>query len=289
MTETAHPERSDSNSPRQDPARGRGSRHALLVVLGAVVVIVLVAVGGYVVWDRNWRTADSANPPPDCPVMVPAGHRRPLAMRGVDRVTLIGDSIMKQASCAIGASLSGLGVTTYRHGVSGTGLLAGPGDWMGTAKQLLAAEHPDVVVAVFVGNYLQPAVDASGKPIAADSPEFFAAWQQRAEELSKIVRASGAKLYWVSPPPITRPPLNHAQRLFDGYATIPGDHTLDAGASLAGDNGDEVADTITCGQRRAVRTFDGIHLTPDGARIYGQSIAHELSADLGVLTSPRPC
>src|SRR3954470_14335508 len=173
MTQTAHPERSDSNSPRQGASHGGGSRRALLVVVAAVVVIALVVVGGYVVWDRNWRTADSANPPPDCPTVSPAGHRRPLAMRGVDRVTLIGDSIMKQAGCAIGASLSDLGVTTYRHGVSGTGLLAGPGDWMSTAKQLLAAEHPDVVVAVFVGNYLQPAVDAAGKPIVADTPEFF--------------------------------------------------------------------------------------------------------------------
>jgi hypothetical protein len=258
-------------------------------VVAAGVVVIALVVGGYVVWDRNWRTAGSANPPPDCPVMVPAGARRPLAMRGVERVTLIGDSIMKQASCAIGESLSGLGVTTYRHGVSGSGLLASLVDWVPTAKQLIAAEHPDVVLAIFVGNYLSQAVDASGKPIVADSPEFFAAWQQQAEELSRVVRASGARLYWVSPPPIALPPLSRAPRLFDGYKTIQGDHWLNAGASLAGTNGTEVADTITCGRRRAVRTTDGIHLTPDGARIYGQSIAHELSADLGVLTSPRPC
>jgi hypothetical protein len=286
-TQPASTHRAASNDAR---SRGGGeSRRVWLVVVASVVVIALVVVGGYVVWDRNWRTASSTNPPADCPTIAPAGHRRPLAMQGVDRVTLIGDSIMKQASCAVGTSLSGLGVTTYRHGVSGTGLLAGPGDWMATARQLMAAEHPDVVVAVFVGNYLQQAVDAAGKPIVADTPEFFAAWQQRAEELSKIVRDSGAQLYWVSPPPIALPPLNHASRLFEGYKRIEGDHTLDAGASLSGPDGKEVTDTITCGARRTVRTFDGTHLTPDGARIYGQSIAHELSADLGVLTSPKPC
>jgi hypothetical protein len=62
----------------------------------AVVVVIAVAVGGYVIWDRNWRTASSTNPSADCPPVVPAGDRRPLAMPGVDRVMLIGDSIMEQ-------------------------------------------------------------------------------------------------------------------------------------------------------------------------------------------------
>jgi hypothetical protein len=202
---------------------------------------------------------------------------------------LIGDSIMDEASCAIAASLSALGVETYRHAIGGTGLLNSPVDWVTTTKQLLAAEHPEVVLAIFVGNYLAPPPDAAGRRIEIDTPEFFAAWQQRAEALSRVVRESGAKLYWVSPPPIALPPLSHAQRLFEGYKTIPGDHWLNAGESLAGGDGKAVTGMITCGRRRTIRAADGTHLTADGARIYGQSIAHELSADLGVLTSPRPC
>jgi hypothetical protein len=270
------------------PTRSTASGAPVLVIVAVAIVIALV-VGAYVIWDRNWRTASSTNPRPDCPGVVRAGDRRPLAMPGVDRVMLIGDSIMEQSSCAIAMSLSGLGVETHRNAIGGTGLLGGPGDWVASTKQLLAAEHPDVVLAIFVGNYLSQATDASGKRIEIDSPEFFAAWQHRAEELSRVVRESGAKLYWVSPPPIALPPLSHAQRLFDGYKSIEGDHTLNAGESLAGDNGDELTDTITCGRRRAIRTMDGTHLTADGARIYGQTIAHELSADLGILTSPRPC
>jgi hypothetical protein len=288
MAHTLDPRRTDPKTSESGSASTGGSRRWWIGIV-AVVVVLALAAGGYVVWDRNWRTAGSANPAPDCPVDVPAGARRPLAMPGVDRVMLIGDSIMDQSSCAIAASLSDLGVETFRHAVGGTGLLAGMVDWVSTTKKLLAAEHPDVVVAIFVGNYLSQATDASGRRILIDTPEFFAAWQQRAEALSKVVRASGARLYWVSPPPIALPPLSHAQRLFDGYATIAGDHTLDAGKSLAGPDGKEVTNTITCGRRRTVRTFDGTHLTPDGARIYGQSIAHELSADLGVLTAPRPC
>jgi hypothetical protein len=34
---------------------------------------------------------------------------------------------------------------------------------------------------------------------------------------------------------------------------------------------------------------DAVHLTDDGARIYGQTIAHDFSAERGVLTAPKPC
>src|SRR5262249_12984389 len=158
---------------------------------------------------------------------------------GVHRVALIGDSIMYQPSCTVADNLSDLGIETYRDAVSNTGLLNGTVDWIAKTRTILASQHPDVVVAVFVGNYPPPPVrDARGAVIADDSPAFFAAWQRRAEQLSAEVRASGARMYWVSPPPISLPPLAHAQRLFDGYRTIRGDHFLEAGSVLAGSNGE---------------------------------------------------
>jgi len=132
------------------------------VFAGTVVVLAVVA-GGFVIWDRNWRTAGSENPGESCPVVVAAGDRPPLAMRGVDRVTLIGDSIMDQASCAVAQSLAGVGVKTFRHAVGGSGLLNSRVDWITTARVILKAEHPDVVVAVFVGNYLPPPIGTPGR------------------------------------------------------------------------------------------------------------------------------
>jgi hypothetical protein len=267
-----------------------GRRPALLVGL-ALVAALVIGVGLFVTWDRVWRTAGPDNPGTQCPTVVKAGHRPPLAAVGVDRVMLIGDSIMEQPSCTIAAGLSNVGVETWRHAVSGSGLLNGSVDWVAATKRLLRAEHPDVVVAIFVGNYSQPYVhDAHGATIEPDTPAFFKAWQARAEKVSKLVRASGARMYWVSPPPIALPPLNHAQRLYDGYRTIERDHFLDAGRVLAGANGKEVLKLETCGAKKTVRTvIDGTHLTDDGARIYGQQIAHDLTAKLGVVTAPRPC
>jgi hypothetical protein len=54
-------------------------------------------------------------------------------------------------------------------------------------------------------------------------------------------------------------------------------------------HGTETMHKQTCGRIRTIRTQDIVHLTEDGARLYGQQIAHDLSADLGVLTSAQPC
>jgi hypothetical protein len=258
-------------------------------LLGVLAVVLVVAVGALVGWNRWWRTAGPENPGFDCPAVIEANDRVPFAAGDVRRVALIGDSIMAQASCAIGESLSGVGIRTSRHAIPGTGLLAGM-DWVAATRFVMRAEHPDVVIAIFVGNYLpEPVLDANGAVIADNSPEFFHAWQRRAAELSQVVHDGGAELYWVSPPPLADPLLGHAQRLFDGYREIPGDHVLTSGRVLAGPDGELVMRKTTCGRERVVRTPERVHLTFDGARIYGQQIAHDFTAEIGILTTPKPC
>ena len=257
-----------------------------------VILVLLVGVVGLglVSWDRSWRRAGPTNPGMTCPAVVPARHRLPFAASGVHRVALIGDSLMVQASCSIADSLRNVGIETSRHAYFWTGLLTGPVDWLAATREILRTEHPDVVIAIFVGNYLPPTFRGpSGAIIRDDTPAFYQAWQRNALRLSAEVRAAHARLYWVSPPPITYPLLRHAGRLFDGYRTIKGDHFLYSGAVLDGGHGSEITTKRTCGRRRVIRASDHIHLTDDGARIYGQQIAHDLTADVGILTTPRPC
>ena len=259
-------------------------------VVALILVVGVVAASGVVLWDRWWRRAGSRNPGMACPAVVEAGHRVPLAAFGVHRVALIGDSIMEQASCSIAESLRDVGIATSRHAVGGSGMLTGYVDWLAKTREILQTEKPDVVIAIFVGNYFPPWVrDAKGAAIEVDTPAFFKAWQDHARLVSAEVGAAHAKMYWVSPPPIDSSELAHAQRLYDGYRTISGDHFLSSGRVLAGPNGREILTKRTCGERRTIRTTDRIHLTDDGARIYGQQIAHDLTADLGILTAPRPC
>jgi hypothetical protein len=252
---------------------------------GAVLLMSI----GYVIWDRNFRKASARDPGLTCPTVIPARSHRVLAAVGVHRVMLIGDSIMDQASCSIADSLAGVGIQTTRHALPGTGLLTGF-DWVANVTPLIEQEHPDIVMAIFVGNYAEPYLkDANGQPILRDTPEFRTAYVARAAALSKAVHAAGASMYWVSPPPFAFPPFQQAGLLFQGYAKLPGDHIVDAGGSLADPGNKEVVIKSTCGRKEFVRASDIAHLTPDGARIYGQTIAHNLTAQLGLLTTPRPC
>jgi hypothetical protein len=259
-------------------------------VVAFVLVFGLFAGAGIVAWDRWWRRAGSENPGMDCPAKVEARGRVPFAAIGVHRVALIGDSIMEQASCSIADSLSRVGIETTRHALGGTGMLTGFVDWQARIADVLRAERPDVVVAIFVGNYFPPPVrDANGAVIEAGSPAFFRAWQDRARLMSAQVHAANASLYWVRPPPITDVSLRYASLLYEGYREIPGDHFLSSGRVMEGPGNAVLMTNKSCGRELAIRTSDRIHLTDDGARIYGQQIAHDLTADLGVLTAPRPC
>lgn len=278
--------RSARSSPGSGPATL--NRRGWLVVL--VSMAVLITAIGFTVWNRYLRQASPANPGTSCPTIVrPTGHL-PLAAVGIHRVALIGDSIMNLASCSVAESLATVGIETGRYAVSGSGLLQGPVDWLKSTNFIMASYHPDAVIAVFVGNYWPPGPrDDHNRVIPNGSPEFFARWQQRAVQLSDEVRSAGAAMYWVSPPPIVSTILSHAQRLYDGYRTIPGDGTIDAGRILSGPGGRETLTKRTCGKTVVVRTPDLVHLTDDGARIYGEEIAHLFTAQTGVLTSPRPC
>ncbi len=195
---------------------------------------------------------------------------------------------MQQSSCAVADSLAQVGVETGRYAVFGSGLLTGF-DWQAEIARILRTQHPNAVIAVFVGNYVSDSLrDGQGSPVVRGSPEFFALWQQRAVSFSATVRAAGAQMFWVSPPTAPTPTFMYAQRLYEGYQTIPGDRTIDAGRVLVDAAGHELLTKTTCGSSRVLRTPDG-HLTPDGARIYGQEIAHEFTGETGLITSPRPC
>ncbi len=58
---------------------------------------------------------------------------------------------------------------------------------------------------------------------------------------------------------------------------------------MAAPDGREVLAVKTCGKQEVVRTPpDGIHLTDQGARIYGEEIANLLAGQTGLLVGPKP-
>ncbi len=266
--------------------RKSGRQRGALRVVVAIALVLVLAGAGVVIWDRDFRRAGSTNPGTACGEVVHARRRLPFAAVGVRRVLLIGDSIMVQASCGVAVGLAGIGIESHLAAVGGSGLLSGGVDWQAKTKQLLETIKPDAVIAIFVGNYFAPAPDPAGQTIPVDSPAFFDAWQRAALALTAEVRAHGARMYWVSPPPTGTP---RASTIANGYRVIPGAHFLDSGKALAGPNGTFEAGKKTCGHTTVVRVPDGVHLTEDGGRIYGETIAHDFSSHKGLFTAPKPC
>jgi hypothetical protein len=201
------------------------------------------------------------------------------------RLLLIGDSIMAQPSCALGGILAPLGVETHIHAVSGSGLLTGAVDWPQATQRLLDSVHPDVALAIFVGNYPPPPVlDFGGNPVQVDTPIFFDLWRARAAELSRRVRDSGARLFWVEPPPMSS---DRAAQLFAGYRTL-GDSTLPSGRVLGGDAGQWVEEKPACGAE-PLRTPDSVHLTDLGVQVFARELAHDLAVTLHLSPVAPPC
>ena len=245
-----------------------------------LVIVVGVAVAG-------WLALRDDSPPEPAAFLSPCGTV--VEAKGVPllRVVLIGDSIMAQPSCELARALAPLGIETHMHAISGSGLLDRGLDWKKRLDRLLVAVHPDVVLALFVGNYIgPPALDFSGQPIEADTPLFDALWQEHAAELSNAVRGAGAKLFWVEPPPMRDS--DRAARLFGGYTQL-GDLTLPSGRALAGPSGEWVEAMEACGGGQPLRAPDGVHLTDFGAQVFALVIAHDLTTALGLSPVATAC
>jgi hypothetical protein len=233
-------------------------------VVAVAVVGVVVAGGLALVLTRD----DSDEPPaflsPCGTVIEPQGDVR------TQKVLIIGDSIMAQASCDLAGRLAAAGMESHLHAVSGSGLLSGMTKWNRAIDELLDSVDPDVVIGEFVGNYNgRPAVDGDGRPIVKDSEAWYALWQERAKDLTDSVHDAGAQMIWVSAPPMDDG--GRAARLFQGFSQL-GDRTLPSGQALAGPNGEWIA---TCGSGPGLRDPDTVHLTPAGAAAYGDAIARD--------------
>lgn len=256
----------ESRTSRARPKPPPSGRRAFVVVL--VLAIVGTAVGAWLIF-RDTSPSEPAAFDSSCGTVVHAEASKRLT------VLLIGDSILAQPSCELGRALAPAGVETHMHAVPGSGLLTDVDKSKRTLDRLLVSVKPDVVLALYIGNYIGPPVlDLAGNPVAKDSPLFDALWQQRAAEISKEVHDAGGTLYWIEPPPMNDG--GTAQRLFQGYESL-GDPVLHSGRALAGPSGGWVAALPSCVNGEPLRTPDGVHLSPAGIHVFALAIAHDLA------------
>jgi hypothetical protein len=265
---------------RRSGAADDGRRRRRWIV--AVVVVLALALGAWFVF-RPSSPSEPNQPLSACGTVAHALGHPP---GGPKRVLLIGDSLLAQPSCALAADLAHIGVETHMHAVPGSGLLTGSVPWEQQTARLLAAVHPDVVVALFSGNYPPPPIVRNGQPVAVDTPAFYAGWQDRARELSAQVKLAGAKLFWVEPPPMVV--LGRSAITFAGYTKL-GDPVLHSGTVLGDAQGRWTLTKPSCAGDQPVRANDSVHLTDAGSKVFGQQLAHDLAAALGWRPIPAPC
>jgi len=204
-------------------------------------------------------------------------------------VLLVGDSIMRQGGAFVGDELSSMGlhnVDVHNEGVNGSGVLT-PHifDWHAATKRYLAKYHPDIVVALFVGNYTSSDlyVDKNGVPVQPCSDDFFRAWEYETRRLVQMADAAGADVYLVDPPPMaTAEGQRRVARFREINRSIAQDYTntvIINGTKVLSDASGNYAMSLPNehGQLEQVRTFDTLHLTEAGARILAAEIARQIA------------
>jgi len=261
------------------------SRRSWLVAPAAVAVVALAAV--MVTIDPpevpNTDFAQAIEAPETSPAVLAAQAAAvedavPAAATtapSVNRVLLVGDSVMGQAYPFFSDRFAERGITTGYAGGPGTGPLnpQGEGDWLTQVDQWVADFDPDVVVIEACCDYTNPPdqlyVLPDGTEVLPNTDLAYETWAQVSREL--IVRASarGARVFWVISPPVKTngyygPMEDHVARLNTIYETfeVP---KIDwaTPSSLNGEYSDDLPIGPN-GEMVRARADDGLHYTPEG-------------------------
>ena len=201
-------------------------------------------------------------------------------------VLLIGDSMMRLPAHAMErelAKIPDVEVATF-SGI-GTGLARLDAfDWLAKIDELCAARKPKVAVVALGANDRQPMMLESAGLVQPGSPEWDAEYAARVgSALDRLLAGGCEKIVWLQLPPMREPVVAEFARRVNELVA--------AQAALrpqvvAHDFSALVADRRTGGftERRMdpltaaaipVRDVDGIHLSPEGARLLADALIKE--------------
>lgn len=231
---------------QEQPARGAGGRQRRAGVHRALALVLAVAVlAGCQLVDRS------------------DGHR-------VQRVMIVGDSVMWGAAPAIDQAFSTYGAQVNYVGLAATGPLWNNKQWLTWVKDRLATFKPDLVI--FEACCLYPGaawpaptgggqlyVNSQGVTVQPDTPLMFSEWDKAVRELVAAARAAGATPWWVTLPPATEASRYYGTLMPERMAQLTTIHRnlgvpiVDWGVPAAADP--------------SIRYPDGIHFTDAGYRV----------------------
>jgi hypothetical protein len=188
-------------------------------------------------------------------------------------VVLTGDSMM---AVGLGAGLmrkakDDKNLRILRAFKSGTGL-ARPDvfNWIDQYPAMLGSERPDVVIVAIGANDGQSFV-VDGRVVFFGSEEWRKVYQSRVADFLTTVESTGARVLWVSLPPMRSEPFNQRISIVNRIAyTVVSEDPKAAWWSTASFVGDAAGSfrefaELPDGRLVRLRAPDGIHLTEEGA------------------------
>ncbi len=210
----------------------------------------------------------------------------------VERVVLLGDSLMGWGYEWFEARLAEHGVTSVYAGGPGTGPLSPQGGWASQLELLVESFDPQVIVIEACCSYArtpdpstfehapEPYTDADGNVVEAGDERLYDLWGREVRNILDVATSGGAKVLMVKHPPMATngfygPIEEHAARLNEQQLAIAdelGIGVIDWFAVLApsGEFAWELPDDS--GTLRPVRWHDGVHLESWGNELLARSL-----------------
>lgn len=201
-------------------------------------------------------------------------------------VLMLGDSMMRLPGQAMERELSRMpGIQARAFSGIGTGLARLDAfDWLAKIDELCAEFHPKVAVVALGANDRQPMLLPDSNLARPGTPEWNAEYAARIGQAMDRLMAGGCeRVIWLLLPPMRDAVVDAFaqgvnQAIVTEAAQRPGviayDFTRLVADRRTGGYTDRVMDPHTAAAIR-VRDPDGIHLTPDGARMLATTLIQE--------------
>ena len=236
-----------------------------------------------IAWIRSWMGALAASMALATAMAAQAGE----AGASGSPVLMIGDSMMRLPGQSMERELARHpgGISASSFAGIGTGLARLDAfDWLAKIDELCAERKPKVAVVALGANDRQPMQIVGGSVVQPGTPEWESEYSARIGQAMDRLKAGGCeKIIWLALPPMRDPAVDAFAKRIDELvlaqaAGRPGvvvhDFTKMVADRRTGGFTERVMDPNTAAAI-AVRDRDGIHLTPEGARMLALALVKE--------------
>lgn len=234
-------------------------------------------------------------PPAPLAPAVPVTAAAPPAAGPGGSLLVTGDSLSLFLADALRPLLAGRpGVHFAAKGKVSSGL-ARP-DFFNWEREMAAAStanRPDGVVIMIATNDNQTLTRPDGGKVAFGRPGWDAEYGRRVRRLVELARLGNpkARIYWIGAPVMADARLNADVASINAViareiAALPGCRFVDVRRTLADAGGHYAKALPAPGGPRPVRTADGVHLTPYGAKLLAHAALAAMSPTVASLEKP---